>query len=79
MEESQWGKQWGFLAGKRPGVEPWKNETGRSETIINEAELAAREDIVFDPQTSGGLLLSIDSQDAARQLVDCLLCRFPVL
>lgn len=31
-----------------------ENETGRSETIINEAELAAREDIVFDPQTSGG-------------------------
>lgn len=29
-----------------------ENETGRSETIINEAELAAREDIVFDPQTS---------------------------
>ena len=43
-----------------------ENETGRSETIINEAELAAREDIVFDPQTSGGLLLSIDSQDAGK-------------
>ncbi len=37
-----------------------ENETDRSETIINEAELAAREDIVFDTQTSGGLLLSID-------------------
>ena len=32
-----------------------ENETGRSETIINEAELAAREDIVFDPQTSGAV------------------------
>ena len=41
-----------------------ENETDRSETIINESELATREDIVFDPQTSGGLLLSIDSQDA---------------
>ena len=45
-----------------------ENETGRSETIINEAELAAREDIVFDPQTSGGLLLSIDSQDAGKAI-----------
>ena len=45
-----------------------ENETGRSETIINEAELAAREDIVFDPQTSGGLLLSIDPQDADRAI-----------
>ena len=53
---------------KRPGVELMENETGRSETIINEAELAAREDIVFDPQTSGGLLLSIDSQDADRAI-----------
>ena len=39
-----------------------ENETGRSETIINEAELAAREDIVFDPQTSGGLLIAVESQ-----------------
>ena len=45
-----------------------ENETGRSETIINEAELAAREDIVFDPQTSGGLLLSIDPQDAGKAI-----------
>ena len=45
-----------------------ENETDRSETIINEAELAAREDIVFDPQTSGGLLLSIDPQDADRAI-----------
>ena len=45
-----------------------ENETGRSETIINEAELAAREDIVFDPQTSGGLLLSIDPQDADKAI-----------
>ena len=45
-----------------------ENETGRSETIINESELAAREDIVFDPQTSGGLLLSIDSQDAGKAI-----------
>ena len=45
-----------------------ENETGRSETIINEAELAVREDIVFDPQTSGGLLLSIDSQDAGKAI-----------
>ena len=28
------------------------------------SELAAREDLVFDPQTSGGLLLSIDPADA---------------
>ena len=45
-----------------------KNETDRSETIINESELAAREDIVFDPQTSGGLLLSIAPQDADRAI-----------
>ena len=45
-----------------------ENETGRSETIINEAELAAREDIVFDPQTSGGLLLSIAPQDAGKAI-----------
>ena len=45
-----------------------ENETDRSETIINESELAAREDIVFDPQTSGGLLLSIDSQDAGKAI-----------
>ena len=45
-----------------------ENETDRSETIINESELATREDIVFDPQTSGGLLLSIDSQDADRAI-----------
>ena len=41
-----------------------ENETDRSETIINEAELAAREDIVFDPQTSGGLLIAVESQQA---------------
>lgn len=40
------------------------DEAGRSETMIDESELAAREDIVFDPQTSGGLLLSIAPQDA---------------
>ena len=45
-----------------------ENETGRSETIINESELATREDIVFDPQTSGGLLLSIAPQDAGKAI-----------
>ena len=37
----------------------WKNcDVGSRE------KLSAREDLVFDPQTSGGLLLSIDPQDA---------------
>ena len=56
------------LSWKDHSEESSENETGRSETIINEAELAAREDIVFDPQTSGGLLLSIDPQDADRAI-----------
>ena len=35
-------------------------------TKVNESELAVREDIVFDPQTSGGLLICIASQDASE-------------
>lgn len=35
----------------------WKDSGG-------EGDLAAREDLVFDPQTSGGLLLSVDPADA---------------
>ena len=35
----------------------WKDSDG-------EGDLAAREDLVFDPQTSGGLLLSVDPADA---------------
>ena len=54
----------------------WKNCDARSvnnlfesrnlTTKVNESELAVREDIVFDPQTSGGLLICIASQDASE-------------
>lgn len=41
----------------------WKNcDVGSGE------KLSAREDLVFDPQTSGGLLLSIDPQDACEAI-----------
>lgn len=52
----------------------WKNPDNRLSEFLPEesgeqtadalSELAAREDLVFDPQTSGGLLLSIDPADA---------------
>lgn len=52
----------------------WKNLDNRLSEFLPEdsgeqtadalSELAAREDLVFDPQTSGGLLLSIDPADA---------------
>lgn len=41
---------------------PWNEEK------IDEADLAVREDIVFDPQTSGGLLLCIDPKDAVEAI-----------
>ena len=54
----------------------WKNcDTGSENNLfesrnlttkVNEFELAVREDIVFDPQTSGGLLICIASQDASE-------------
>ena len=41
----------------------WKNcDVGSKE------KLSAREDLVFDPQTSGGLLLSIAPQDAGEAI-----------
>lgn len=52
----------------------WKNPDNRLSEFLPEesgeqtadalSELAAREDLVFDPQTSGGLLLSIDHAGA---------------
>lgn len=41
---------------------PWNEEK------IDEAGLAVREDIVFDPQTSGGLLLCVDPKDAVEAI-----------
>ena len=49
---------------ENPEVGSSGHEADGSRSVIDESELLAREDIVFDPQTSGGLLLSIDPQDA---------------
>ena len=40
----------------------WKNQ--ECDGTDHMSELAAREDLAFDPQTSGGLLLSVDPADA---------------
>ena len=43
----------------------WKDTESTQDVIV---ELSAREDILFDPQTSGGLLLSIDPLDATEAI-----------
>mgnify|MGYP004526303819 FL=1 len=53
------GEECGFL---------WRSCAGESPSGTGEEELAAREDIVFDPQTSGGLLICIAPQDATEAM-----------
>ena len=44
----------------------FRSDTESTQDVI--VELSAREDILFDPQTSGGLLLSIDPLDATEAI-----------
>ncbi len=53
------GEECGFL---------WRSCAGENTSGMDEAELASREDIVFDPQTSGGLLICVAPQDAAKAM-----------
>ena len=46
----------------------WRDYRGESVSTPKEEELAVREDIVFDPQTSGGLLICIAPQDAPEAI-----------
>ena len=45
-----------------------KNRNHVGEFVSFENVSFAMEEVLFDPQTSGGLLLSIDSQDADRAI-----------
>ena len=50
------------------GKVPLSEELLWNEEQTDEASLDIREDIVFDPQTSGGLLLCIDPKDVAEAI-----------